>query len=421
MPKTKCLECRGDVKEKEREGSIKCSQCDRWSHTGCTTLSPELVKELWAIYDASGRHFWACEGCTSAFSNMSKRMLMFEKEMAEMKLAVNKNTQDVKDVNEKVDKVTESFNEDKKKRKKDNFDLISEATKRMSAELRERENRKNNLVLYGLCEPQHSVKGRDRKDEDLEVVGDLFKAMDAKVNSTRDIKFSYRLGQLTDAVYEDPRPLCIGLITSETRDQVLKKAKNLGKTRNFFKVSITPDLTVQQRAEDKALVKEAEEKNRNMNDEDQGNWIYRCIGLKGQRTIARLRVQDGQDHPRGGQHHRGGRRPQPQETPINNTQDIHSGGQWPRQPRLSQETPYTGANSIPLLHRRTTLDPPPPGVGSDSEEEFNGYPTINQGARQKRTASASPSVSPNSYPPRQNQNKRMRGRPSNLRFGAANL
>ena len=88
------------MKERERNGSIRCSQCDRWVHTGCTTLSQDLVKELWSIYDASGRHFWACEGCTSAFANMNKRMLVHEKEMAEMKLAVAKNTQGVKDATE---------------------------------------------------------------------------------------------------------------------------------------------------------------------------------------------------------------------------------------------------------------------------------------------------------------------------------
>ena len=418
-PKAKCIECRNDVKEKEREGSIQCSQCDRWSHTTCTTLSQALVKELWGIYEASGRHFWACEGCTSAFSNLSKRMTMFEKDMAELKLAVNVNASGVKEVNEKVAKVTETVNEDRKNRKKENYDLITEATKRMSAELRERESRRDNLVLYGLCEPQQSVKGRDRRDEDLELVGDLFRAMDAKVDSHDDIKFSYRLGQLTDAVYEDPRPLCIGLHSSETRDLIRKKAKNLSKTQHFYSISITPDLTVQQRAEDKALVKEAEDKNRNMSEEDQGNWIYRCIGLKGQRTIARLRVrQEGlQEPPRGGRHSRGGRQPPPRETPFNYRNDHHLGGQRPQ----PQVTPFTGANSLPLLHRRQSQLPPPPGVSSDSEDEFNGFPTIGQGARKKRTASASPIISPNSYPPRPNQNQRKRGRPSNLRFGAANL
>ena len=423
MPKSKCLVCQGDVKERERDGSIKCSQCDRWIHTGCTTLSPELVKELWAIYDASGRHFWACEGCTSAFANMNKRMMMFEKEMAEMKLAVRTNAVGVKEVTEKVDKVAKDVDDAKKNRKKDNYDLIAEATKRMSAELRERESMKNNLVLHGLYEPPQSVKGRDRKTADLSMVGELFSAMSVNADTATDIKFSYRLGQISDAVYEVPRPLCIGLQSTSTRDQILQKAKNLNQTRDFYGISIVPDLTVQQRAEDKALVQEAESKNREMSEEDQGNWTYRCIGMKGQRTIARLRVnkdQEGSRPPRGGQRSRGSGNRRPAADNGGRRPTADSGGRGNH--FTPHHTPFTGANRIPVQHRPQSQEPPPPGDCSDSEEEFSGFPTIDQSRQtRKRHASTSPSISPGMYPARSNQNTRKRGRGQNLRFGAANL
>lgn len=407
-PKPKCIECRKDVKEQEKDGSISCCQCDRWIHTGCTTLSQALVKELRSIHEISGRHFWACEGCTSAFSNLTKRMTVFEKDMAELKLTVNNNKESIKEVSEKVDKVTETVKEDMKKRKDQNCDLIAEATKKMSAELRERESRKNNLVLYGLWEPPQEVKGRDRKEGDLESVGDLFEAMSARVDVKEDIKFSYRLGPLTDKVYDDPRPMCIGFHKTEVKDMLLMKAKNISKTQHFYNVSMAPDLTAQQRAEDKALVKEAEDKNKAMSEEDQENWIFRCIGPKGQRTIARLRVdQGGRGPPRTG---RGPAR----ETPAYRGR--------PRQ-RPPQETPFTGGNSEPMRPRNRYHNPPPPGVSSDEEEGFNGYPTIEQGARtKKRIASTSPVTSPNSYPNRQNQKQRRRGGgPSSLHYGAGIL
>ena len=67
--------------------------------------------------------------------------------------------------------------------------------------------------------------------------------MGVSLASTETIKFSFRPGQLTEAALEKPRPLCIGLHSSETRDKILLKAKHLANSRDFHGVSIIPDIT----------------------------------------------------------------------------------------------------------------------------------------------------------------------------------
>ena len=65
-----------------------------------------------------------------------------------------------------------------------------------------------------------------------------------------------------------PRPLLVRLRTVELKDQVFASAKNLKGSSNFSRISIVPDLTRQQRNEDKALMDEAELKNSKMTEEE---------------------------------------------------------------------------------------------------------------------------------------------------------
>ena len=402
MTQPKCVECKKGVKHTDKSGSVKCSQCDRWWHgLTCTTLNAEALKCLWDTYDAAGHHWWACEGCTQAYMTLTKRMNQWERDMANLKVTVVSNTELAKEANAKVDKVSKDVDEVVKSRKQDKADAVNEATKRMSAELLERGGKKNNAILYGLDEPPLSVKGVDRKNSDLALIKDMFKEMEVKPDTNKDIKFSFRLGELSDKVVEEPRPLCIGLQTTESRDHIFQKAKNLGKSQNFFAVSIVPDLTRMQREEDKGLMKEAERLNTEMTAEDKKNWNYRCIGKKGERQVVRMRVrQESGAAARG----RGG--PPPRHNPRQQGQRQNNSNLEPLGTR-------------PLVYN----NPPPPGTSSDLEESMvmYGFPTPAEQARHgnKRDASRSPSMSPGSptsYRPRANQQTRFnkRGRANNL-------
>ena len=299
MTQPKCVECKKGVKHTDKSGSVKCSQCDRWWHgLTCTTLNAEALKCLWDTYDATGHHWWACEGCTQAYMTLTKRMNQWERDMASLRVTVASNTELANDANTKVDKVAKNLEDMDKSRKQDKNDAINEATKRMSAELLDREGKKSNLMFHGLYEPPMSVKGVERKNTDLASVKAMFMEMGVKPETNDEIKFSFRVGELNDKVVEEPRPLCIGFRNSETKDHVLVKAKNLGKTRNYYSISVVPDLTRLQREEDKNLMKEAEQKNLDMNEDDRKNWNFRCIGTKGARKVVKMRVrQSGHDGP----------------------------------------------------------------------------------------------------------------------------
>ena len=96
---------------------------------------------------------------------------------------------------------------------------------------------------------------------------------------------------MTDAISSKPRPLKISFRNYAVRENVFTRARNLPCTK-YHALSIVPDLTDQQRKEDKELYAEAEKKNAEMTSEDAENFVYRCIGRRGERTIAKLRRTD---------------------------------------------------------------------------------------------------------------------------------
>ena len=88
-----------------------------------------------------------------------------------------------------------------------------------------------------------------------------------------DVKFSPRIGKLTDSVSTKPRPFKISFLNTTAREHLFDKARNLPKSSNKS-ISIFQELTNQQRADDKELMEEMEKLN--MENEDL-NWEYRCL------------------------------------------------------------------------------------------------------------------------------------------------
>ena len=123
------------------------------------------------------------------------------------------------------------------------------------------------MVIYGLNKPPTDVKaGAKRQRLDKQVVAEMFGALKVKVDE-EDVKFTARIGKLTESAATNPRPLKLSFRNLKIREDIFNKAKNLPKTK-FHALSIVPDLTDQQRQQDKELFAEAEKKNAKMSEED---------------------------------------------------------------------------------------------------------------------------------------------------------
>ena len=193
-------------------------------------------------------------------------------------------------------------------RKKDKQDIIKETQAAWSEELRERASRQDNIIIYGLEEARMDIEnGGQRQEVDNTTINELFRAIGANINN-EDVKYAVRVGKRSPGIIENPRPIKMGFRCKNKREMIFNRAKNIPSTE-FKDVSIAPDLTDQQRDEDKALMAEAERKNEERTEEERLNFEFRCQGRRGERTIIRTRISSlrgrGTMRGQGGQRGRG--------------------------------------------------------------------------------------------------------------------
>ena len=114
-----------------------------------------------------------------------------------------------------------------------------------SSEQRERDNRKNHLVIHGLAEPADNIsEGKDCAKADLNKLEELLEMIDAGIG-VGNIKFCKRLGAKRA---DRDRPLLLGLKDLSSKEMFLEKAPKLADMRAPWQdIDIVMDLTKMQR------------------------------------------------------------------------------------------------------------------------------------------------------------------------------
>ena len=135
-------------------------------------------------------------------------------------------------------------------------------------EEKDRQNRRNNIIVFGLPESK-AIENEQRKEEDIKRIVGLAKNI-CQVNITEEaISKAIRLGKINEE--KDP-PL---LITLKEEAKKRELFQNLNKIRDagepFNKVIITYDLTKKQKEELKQMVEQAKEKE---NEDQSGEFMY---------------------------------------------------------------------------------------------------------------------------------------------------
>lgn len=121
-------------------------------------------------------------------------------------------------------------------------------------EAEEREKRKKNVIVYGLPEPTAAISD-DRRKEDLDRAEELLHKIACDDVSVKHIA---RLGPPPTRPDDKPRPVKLDLMSMESRNKVLKNAKNLRVApETLWKtVFIQQDFTPKEREVRKVLVQQ---------------------------------------------------------------------------------------------------------------------------------------------------------------------
>lgn len=296
----KCKHC-GNTDD--GNGLIECERCSEINCSECVELTLDQCKQ---IQELPCVH-WYCKGCEESaisavktdrdieekcnlyMSQMTARIDAMEKEIDS-----KADRTDLDQLKDRIENLEKNQNVDIPKEVKTVLDqqgktndtAVEEKFEKMmaehSAEEKEREKRKRNLILFGVPEPNTNLK-HQRLQMDNEKVAEICNVLIDEDITKDDIEHSMRKGRKsTDNT--SVRPVVITLTSEELKRNIIRNAQKLNDTEDYQAITINLDMTVKEREEEMKLKVEA----RKLTDSDKsGKTYYKVRGPPGDRTIVR--------------------------------------------------------------------------------------------------------------------------------------
>ena len=249
--------------------------------------------------EETGQCFWTCQSCQSYARKFDKRMKNIEKRMQDMEEkkipAIEQDMDgakaDITTLKTQVKKLSESAKESAGVTQ-------SSITSSVLEEMRERESRRNNLVVHNLPEPgAELIDGKERIAKDIEKTQELLNLLEINLDVKDQTRFIKRLGQRNEDS-TPPRPLLIGFKNFDSCTSILDQSPKLAEMDEpWSAVNVIRDLTKTQRKEEKKLRDDADARNAELSEQDKENWKWMVVGRRGERRIVKVALEEDKDAP----------------------------------------------------------------------------------------------------------------------------
>ena len=275
VPKYPC----GTCNKAANTNALLCNFCNMWHHatTECIPWhSKETIDAL--INICQDQSCWSCQKCSGIMKKLNGRLAKLEKEVTEVKANVEKLSDDQKSTDDAVAELRDDLATVKKsvadKSNDDQSDLL--------LEMKDREDRKYNVIVNGLRESNATVVEEVRAEEN-ELLNKLFNDMQIDGESTSaSIKFKTRLGAKQPG---KNRPFLLKFRDRRTRENVLRNASRLPSTG----VRVKPDLTKEERDEDDKFKRILDEENNAEPKDESGDFRWKVAGPPGNLRKVKVR------------------------------------------------------------------------------------------------------------------------------------
>ena len=156
---------------------------------------------------------------------------------------------------------------------------MKNTVKNVTTEMREKERRMRNIIVYGLTTSKNSVEKERRREDKKTFQNFVREKLEIEIKD-EEIKDCIKLGKNTEEE-EKPSPLMITVNEIETKEQIFK---NLYKLRGERNITFNHDYTPMEREENKKLTEEAKE----LSKKDKTGAIYRVRGPPWDRKIIKV-------------------------------------------------------------------------------------------------------------------------------------
>ena len=290
-----CGKCDADV----TGNSVSCNSCDSWFHYGCIEgMTKEYFDNCRKMAELNGYSPFLCKICRKVLTAVKKSMKELRddlKGMADriMVLELEKEAlaQKVEKIELKADKANDRVVGVEKEVATGMQKAKEEVRNDVNSEMLNREERVDRVVVYGL---------EETKEEDLEQwtakekkkVEDIFRNMG--VQPQGEIMVKYRAGRPREEGAK-PRPLIVKLSDDETRLRFLSNAPKLSRIEATRHIFLAPDLTPQQREEDRKKENELKEEAAKKTEAEKnggGEKTWIVVGVRGRRRVAEAFQRD---------------------------------------------------------------------------------------------------------------------------------
>ena len=285
LPKFPCGHCR---KGCTKGTSLMCGFCEFWFHANCVDgMTPEFIESCDKMNRMTGNSAFLCLICRKlvgkiniSLKDLQAQIKVLQTELKTAKLErdfmaakIEKMENESAQVTEKVIGIESEIETGMEKAKE-------EVKDEMTNELKEREEKSANLVIYGVAESAKAT-GAERQAEDVAAVTKMAEAIDVELKGAVEVR--YRAGKKVPEATR-PRPMIVRIEDEETREKVMSNARKLARKEEWKEVFVSRDLTYKQRMEanklEEKLRNDAERMNEEAKKEGKGGGSYRVVGVR---------------------------------------------------------------------------------------------------------------------------------------------
>ena len=227
---------------------------------------------------------WSCQKCSGIMKKLNGRLAKLETDVKAVQDTVETLTSSQESSEEKVTKLRSDF--DEFKGKFNNVSTPDEEKVSVLTEIKDRDERKFNLIVNGVKESNATEKPEVQQEEN-ELLNQLFSDMQMNAETTSDnIQFKTRLG--TKQAGRN-RPFLLKFRDQRTRNDVLRNARKVLESG----IRVRPDLTKLQRQEDEKFRKTVDEENSVNPEDDSGEYRWKVAGPPG--NLRKIKVRNIQE------------------------------------------------------------------------------------------------------------------------------
>ena len=254
-------------------------------------MNKEYFENCRLTYALIGQTAFLCHVCrrvVSKFKNTMKEMQekveMLGDRVAVLEMEKETLAQKVENMELKTSKVKEGLEGVEKEVVSGMEKAKEEVKKDMGREMKEREERSQNVVFYGLEESkadQVEVRWKEEKEKVEKVVKEIGVEMS-------EVVVKFRAGKKGEGERAKPRPLVVRIGDDETRERIFRDSRKLARVPAFKSVFVSQDLTWAQREEARKEEKELRELAEKKTEEakkDGKKGKYLVVGQRGRRRV----------------------------------------------------------------------------------------------------------------------------------------